>query len=222
MVVSPKTIISTISVNLAIEAVDSTYELLTQSASNYREQNIYPIFTSKGYELVLLSGALARQSYAAAAAVKPGVAFLTGVSHGTYTTFTGDFNEPVFAVGGYSENEVQNKIVHFLSCGTAKILGPDFVANGCQAFIGYDENFIFDPPSANTFFECDGQIDIGLADGLTVAEAVGSAKALFNQRIQEFQAAGNHVAAGALEFNLAHLRSPLDGSQWGSPGAKLS
>lgn len=201
-------------------AIDSNFEDLTQAASIYREQHVYPYLESKGYHVNLLQGSQVDYDSVKEAASDPPVVLVTGVSHGTPDAFTGYFGVPVLKVGEYAPAEVNGKIIHFLSCGTAKILGRDVVyTGGCRAFFGYDQPFFLDlDDSANFFFECDGEIDRALADGLNAADAVARAKALFNQRIQEL--AGNPSAA-RLEFDCAHLKSPSDDRQWGDPTAKL-
>jgi len=203
-------------------AIDSSDATDTQAASSYREGNVYPYLESKGFAMSPFFGPLARRGFVAPAAASPGVTLLTGAGHGTYTSFIGFNFEPVYAVDAYATPEVSGKIAHFLSCDNALYLGPNFVKNGCLAYIGYDDNFTFDPDSADIFFKCDGQIDCGLADGLTVGDAVGRAKDAFNQAIADLQAQGNTYAASVLTVNLSHLRSPLDGSQWGRADAKLS
>lgn len=202
-------------------AIDSSYATDIQAASSYRERNVYPYLQSKGFTLSPFFGPLARRGFVAPAAASPGVTLLTGAGHGTYTSFVGFNLEPIYATGGYAAAEVSGRIAHFLSCENALQLGPDFVRNGCLAYIGYDENFTFDPDSADIFFNCDGEIDRGLADGLTVGDAVGRARNLFNQTIADLNASGNIRAASILTVNLSHLRSPLDGSQWGDSDARL-
>lgn len=193
-------------------AIDSNYATDIAAASAYREQNIYPYLQGKGYSLEQFFGPSARRGLVAGSDQDPEVKLLTGVGHGTSTSFMGYNFEDIYAVGSYGKGEVAGKIAHFLSCNTASQLGPDFVSNGCLAFIGYDDNFMFDPNSADVFFECDGEIDRALADGLNVGDAMARAKALFTQRIGEL---GNTYAGSMLATNLACLRSPVDGSQWG-------
>ncbi len=126
--------------------------------------------------------------------------------------------EPRYSVGAYEPGEVRGKIAHFLTCYSALQLGPDFVKNGCVAYIGYDDQFVFDPGSADVFFECDGEIDRALADGLTVGDALARSKAMFAQRIEQL---GDTLAASQLAFNLAHLCSPVDNPKWGDAQARL-
>jgi hypothetical protein len=202
-------------------AIDSSYATDIQAASSYREAKIYPYLQSKGFNLSPFFGPLARRGFVAPVAASPGVSLLTGAGHGTYSSFLGFNLEPIYAISGYAAAEVSGKIAHFLSCENAFQLGPDFVRNGCVAYVGYDENFAFDPDFADLFFNCDGEIDRGLADGLSVGDAVGRSKNLFAQTIADLNASGNTRAASILTVNLTHLRSPLDGPQWGDSDAKL-
>jgi hypothetical protein len=202
-------------------AIDSSYAADIQAASSYREKYVYPVYQSKGFAMSPFFGPLARRGFVAPAAMAQGVSLLTGAGHGTYSSFIGFNFETIYAVDGYSPQEVSGKIVHFLSCENAQQLGPNFVQNGCLAFIGYDENFTFDPDSPDSFFKCDAQIDDGLANGLKVGDAVAQAVDLFRQTIADLRAQGNARTASMLEVNLSHLRSPLDGSQWGDPDAVL-
>jgi hypothetical protein len=206
----------------AFIAIDSYNANDIRAISDYLETNVYPYLQSKGSTMQKFFGPLARPEYVAQAAADPSVVLLTGGGHGTYNAFLGFHTQPVFAVGAYTPAEVNGKIVHFLSCENAKELGPDFVRNGCLAYVGYDENFVFDPTDANRFFDCDAEFLRGLADGLTVGDAVVRAKNRFTDIINELKAQGATDSANLLEYNLLHLRSPLDGPQWGSSTARLT
>src|SRR5580700_2639990 len=154
---------------LAIDSYDASD---IASISAYLEANVYPYLQSRGFTMQSFFGPLARPEYVAPAASQAGVTLLTGGGHGNYDAFLGFHGQPVFAVHAYTAAEVSGKIAHFLSCETGKQLGPDFVSNGCLAYVGYDENFVFDPTDADRFFNCDGEFLRGLADGLTVGQAV--------------------------------------------------
>jgi hypothetical protein len=202
-------------------AIDSNFEAVTRAAFNYRQQNVYPYVEGKGFAVVRCQGPLARRHYVAPEAGRPNVAYMTGVGHGSYDTYTGDYYDPIFRVGHYTQEEANGKIVHFLSCQTARTLGPDFVRQGCRAFFGYDENFTFVMADAAAFFECDSAIDRAFADGMTAAQVYDHVGTLYNQRIADLRAAGKLYSAATLEFDRDHLRAPASGSQWGDPKAKL-
>ena len=204
-------------------AIDS-YDSDIAGISSYLEGNVYPYLQSKGFALSRFFGPAAISAYVGPAATDAAVTLLTGAGHGTYTSFAG-YGENVFAVGSYAPEQVRGKIAHFVSCENAQKLGPDFVENGCLAFIGYDENFTFNSAFGDSFFSCDAEILLALADGLTVADAVTRAKNLYAQTIADLLARGDAAALDAahrLQYNLQHLRSPIDGPLWGSGDAKLS
>src|SRR5207249_2313497 len=120
-------------------------------------------------------------------AQQPGVAYLTGVGHGFPASYTGHYYDPIFPVGNYSAAEARGKIAHFLSCETARDLGPDFVKNGCLAYFGYDEDFVFTTAEQEVFFECDSAIDRAFAEGSNAAQVYDRVKALFTQRAADFR-----------------------------------
>jgi hypothetical protein len=156
-------------------------------------------------------------------AKKPEVEYLTGVGHGAYNRYTGDHGNVVFQVANYHPDEVKGKIVHFLSCQTARELGPDFVQNGCCAYFGYDENFTFQMAEKDTFFECDSEVDKAFADGLSASQVYNRVKRLYDQRIAELRTAGKFNVAATLAFDRDRLRCPSSGgANWGDPNARLS
>ena len=83
--------------------------------------------------------------------------------------------------------------MHFSSCETAANLGPDFVKNGCLAFFGYDEDFVFTMADRDIFFECDSEIDLAFADGLTAAEVYDRVGKLFAKRVADFRVQGKYT-----------------------------
>jgi len=216
----------TFTVAVSVLGIDSNFEPATLAAFQYREKNVYPSIASKGFAINKCQGPMAKRIYVAPKAKQPGVVYLTGVGHGSYTTYTGQYYTPVFQVGNYSADEAKDKIVHFLSCETARDLGPDFVKNGCLAYFGYDEDFVFIPADQDVFFECDSEIDRAFADGLTAAQVYDRVKTRFAQRAADFRASGNQNAAATLELDFDRLRCPSSppppsGNAWGDVNAKL-
>ena len=201
-------------------AIDSDYEDLSKAASNYREQNVYGRLRDKGYlAKAILNGSQCQREAVASLATDRSVVYITGTGHGTDTQFAGYQKLDVYSVGNYEPDEVRDKIVHLVSCNCATGLGVDFVKNGCRAFFGYDAGFVFDLAASGIFFECDGQIDIALAAGQTVAQADAAARALFQKRADE---ATDPRIAAYLKFNLAHLCSPVVDAKWGQADATLN
>lgn len=214
-----------VSLELKVTAlgIDSNYEPVTRAAFQYREEHVYPYLQAKGFTVKKLQGPLARRHYVAAEAKKAEVEYLTGVGHGSYNLYTGDHGNVLYRSGDYHPDEVRGKIVHFLSCQTARDLGPDFVRNGCRAYFGYDENFTFQMAEKDTFFECDSEIDRAFAEGLSAAQVDERVRGLYDRRIADLRAAGKLYVAATLEFDRDHLRCPSSGgADWGDPEAKLS
>lgn len=208
-------------VDLVILAVDAAFEIVTQTGFNYRQEKVYPLLQGKGFAIKRCQETMARRIYAAREARKPHVVYITGVGHGAYDSFTGHFYDPIFSVGNYSPEESNGKIVHFISCETARDLGPDFVAHGCRAYFGYDEDFTFLLDIADIFFECDSEIDHAFAEGLNAGQVYERVKALFDKHIAALRAKGDDYKAATLEFDRDHLRAPSSGAQWGDLNAQL-
>lgn len=214
----------TLTVPVSVLGIDANFEPATLAAYQYREKHVYPYLAAKGYSVDKCQGPMARRIYVAAKAQQPGVVHLTGVGHGSYTIYMGHYYDPIFEVGNYSSSEATGKIVHLLSCETARDLGPDFVKNGCAAYFGYDEDFVFTTADQDVFFECDSEIDRAFADGLTAAQVYDRVKTLFLQRAAGLRAQGKQTAAATLESDLDILRcpsSPPAPNAWGDPKAKL-
>jgi len=223
-------------VNVSALAIDSNHDDITQVAFNYREANVYPYLIASGLVVERYQGQLARRHFVSVAARKPNVEYLTGVGHGADDSFTGDQCNPIFTVGNYSAEEAERKIIHFLSCKTAVILGSDMVKHGCRAFFGYAEDFTVVMKNANIFFECDSKIDLAFADGMTAEEVYSEVKNLYNTRIEEYS--DQYIEAllngtelenitllkktfSWLTYNLRHLCSPCVDNRWGDTQATL-
>lgn len=72
--------------------------------------------------------------------ISPRLVFLNG--HGDYDLVTGQHNEALVKAG-VDDKCLAGKIIYALSCRSAKILGKVSVEHGTIAYIGYDEDFIF-------------------------------------------------------------------------------
>src|SRR6266851_1116868 len=91
--------------DLVVLAIDAAFEVITQAGFNYRQQNVYPYLQQKGFSIKRSQESLARRVYVAPEAVKPHVIYMTGVGHGGYDSYTGDFYDTIFSVGNYSPEE---------------------------------------------------------------------------------------------------------------------
>lgn len=211
----------TVEFKAIILGIDSNYESVTEAACRYRNEHVYPHMASKGFEVNLLQGKLARRPFFRKAAIDYGVEYITGVGHGYYDEFTGHWHATILKVDEYHPKEVSGKIIHLLSCRTGGELGPDLINNGAKAYFGYSENFKFTLKYADIFFECDAAIDKGLADGLTAEEVHEKVTALFQERIDDL-AEVNGVAAATLLYNLEMLCTPVIDAMFGDRNARLT
>jgi hypothetical protein len=205
-----------------ILAIDSNDEPSIQLAWEYRRNLIYPIMTNKGFSFIHAEGVYAKRWFVRMNAVKPEVVYMTGVGHGSPHEYTGQNRMPIFKKGRYLTKEVQNKVVHFLSCYTARILGPNFVRHGCKAFFGYSQAFIvWDRRYKEVYFRCDSEIDIAFAEGNTASQVHQRTVNLFKYLIEKFIIDGKYVVAAALQHNLECLCSPVTSPDWGDKEATI-
>ncbi len=211
-----------VELSLKVLAIDSNYEPVSKTAYDYRQQHVYPFLKNKGFEVVRCQGKLARRIYVAPEAVRQDIVYITGVGHGSYTTYAGDHYDPIFDKGHYQPDEAMNKIVHFLACQTAAQLGPDFVNNSCLAYFGYDENFTFAPDYADIFFQCDSEIDRAFAEGINAGDVYDRVIDLFNKKIEKLEDQGHDYAASTLEYDRDHLCAPSVDARWGDVNAKIN
>jgi hypothetical protein len=197
---------------------ENTTDGVTTPAANYRIAHVHKAFKDRGFNVISLEGVNNSRSNFHTNSMASRVVYIGGVGHGSYTTYTGNLNSPVLQVGGYDAAEVNGKVIHLLSCETARTLGPNTVTNGAKAFVGYDENFVFDWTNANLYWECDSQFDICMANGYSVQDAITSTYAKYNAAIASVP--GTSTAATLLsDKNL--LRSPVSGASWGSKTTRV-
>ncbi len=209
-------------------AIDANFDDETTRAFVYRSCHVYTIFKQKGYAVDNCQGPTAVRSDVQRVALRPGIVYITGSGHGTAAEFQGYYRNSVYATGSYRPEEVQGKIVHFLSCGSAERLGVEFQYNNCRAFFGYKGPYIYCADARNRFFECDSEIDRAFAEGLAASNVFERVMTLVEQRVTEFRAEGRPKAAETLATNFAYLRCPstppgigeLPGG-WGDPNARL-
>jgi hypothetical protein len=205
----------------AILGIESDWDPATHAGSEYRNTLVYPYFNGKNYPAVRLHGHDATRVNVVQKLKDPAIKYITGVGHGNADVFTGDNGSIVFKVGQYDKSEVRGKIVHFLSCVTAKKLGPDFVKNGCKAYFGYEEPFAFNDHYKEVFFRCDAEIDLAIADKLPALEVHARAEKMFKQAVNLLNDEGQFYIAAMLQTDLNILRSPVYGTSWGDPDAKI-
>src|SRR5579871_6014959 len=152
--------------NYKVLAVNSTYDESTRSATEYRDDFLTELFNNSGFPVEELSGSSANKTQAQQAAMEPSVVYVTGVAHGESDAFTGDQGSNVFSTGDYDPAVTRGRILHFLACNTAALLGRNMAdpqGGGAKAFFGYKGLFSWPKESekkyADLFFDCDAEID---------------------------------------------------------------
>ena len=134
----------------------------------------------KGIKIYDLAGNRAnRETFTSYLKQNPLIIFFNG--HGDENSVTG-FNDEILIKLGDNEAVLKNKIAYSRSCRSAKILGHECVKNGCRAFIGYKEDFIFcisphlstkplEDKVAKLFLEPSNLIVVALLKGKSAQEA---------------------------------------------------
>jgi hypothetical protein len=214
-----------------VVAINSTWDANTENATKYREAFVQGLFAPPQFTLNELTGANANSQKAKAATVDSSVVYITGVCHGRSDTFTGDQDSPVFVSGAIDRATFGGKIVHFLACNTAALLGrniADANIGGAKAFFGYKGLFTWpaddDSQYADTFFDCDAEIDRALAAGLTAGTAMQQTLTLYANKIAFLKSKGDPTSlrvAALLEANRSILCGPIVDNEYGSSGATL-
>jgi len=116
---------------------------------------------------------------------KPKLIFLNG--HGNANTVTGDQNLPL--VDKFNVQILTGSIVYAFSCQSAKNLGPLAVSKGVNAYLGYDEDFVFlidekskpeQDQTAKNFLNPAMQITYSLINGKTPTSAHQDSQDAYN------------------------------------------
>ena len=109
------------------------------------------------------------------------VVLIMGIGHGTETQFFGYGDaETLYDPTKLPPSELKNRFVHLCACLTAVTLGGDFINAKCAAFIGYRGMITFGSDAVNTAIAvADAQIDLALAAGRSVSQAIQAAQSNF-------------------------------------------
>src|SRR5262245_32027843 len=201
-------------------AVDTLSDDLTIACFDARDARVYPHLAGQSVTLTRLTGPAATAE-AVIAGLTADIDLLTLSGHGLTDKILGQAGT-ILEAGRYPPPAVRAKIVHLLACDSGEVLGPDLVANGCKAFFGYREQFLFPAASPGDFLDCDGVIDRALADGFTAEEAFRLALRAFNRKIEELKQAGQAFRASMLRHNRDCLVAPSVDPKFGDPTAVLS
>lgn len=235
---SPKIRTRTLEMPVTVLAIDSNYDDLTKIIYNYRQTHVYPYLEDKGFSIERCQGKLARRHFVVDALGKFNVEYITGMGHGSNDTFMGDRGNPIFSIDEDGGNKYKGKIVHLLSCYTAIKLGVHLVKNGCLAFFGYDIpfNYICDCVEAKVLLECDAEIDLAFAEGLSSKEVFQRVDSHYETKIREYkekirQARLNNEdetniwnlknIVKFLKVHRNHLCCPSVDKRWGSMEAQI-
>ena len=196
--------------NRALFCEDTT-DPVTTPIAKWRIKNIHPSFANRGFTVVALTGTDDTRTNFVPEAKNGLTAYISGVGHGNYNLYTGHSGNRILEIGQYDSAEVKSKAIHFLSCQTAKLLGPDTVKKGAKAYAGYDENFhfVWDDPSTPfvneflLFVRADATFDLQMAAGATAGQAFAATMQAFNAAIAQVP---NTAAASWLTYDRDHLR----------------
>lgn len=189
---------------------ENTTDNVTGPFATYRINNVHPVFATRGFTVTKLTGTDDDRVRFVPLAKNSLTGYIGGIGHGAYTLYTGHAGNRILEVGMYDPAEVGGKAMHFLSCQTARTLGPDTVANGARCYLGYDENFTFVWDDGGTpvnefllFAKADSIIDITMANGGTAQQAYDAAVQAFNAGMAQVPGS---AAATWLKYDRDHLR----------------
>ncbi len=206
---------------MIVVAIDADDDDVVAACLAYRRTHVYPALEGRGFTMRAFTAGDARRPVVGRALAAPDVVLVSASGHGTPEQFTGQAREALLQIGAYDPAEPSGKIIHLLACFTGQALGPDLVANGCDAFFGYDTAFVFPLGNPAVFLECDAVIDREIAAGCTARAVYERAHRAFTIRIQQLLAAKQPYLAAILEYNRDHLCAPSTDPRWGDPDATI-
>ena len=189
---------------------ENTTDGVTTPIANWRIANVHPEFKKRGFTVVALTGTEDVRANFVPSAKNMLTTYIGGVGHGNYDLYTGHWGDHILEIGHYDSAEVKHKVLHFLSCRTARDLGPDAVISGAEAYVGYDENFTFVWDDSTTpvnefllFIQSDATFDLNMAAGVNAGQAFKATKQAFNAAIAQVP---NTAAATWLTYDRDHIK----------------
>jgi hypothetical protein len=196
---------------------ENTTDAVTTPFANYRIANVHPVFQARGFGVIVLQGVEDVRANFVPKAKGALTVYIGGIGHGNYDVYTGHWGDHILHIGDYDATEVKGKAIHFLSCRTARDLGPDTVANAANCYTGYTENFVLvwddgTTPAVNEFelfARSDSTFDLAMVNGATALEAHKATIQAFNAAIAEVP---NTVAATWLAWDRDHFKLHGDGA----------
>jgi len=125
--------------------------------------------------------------------------------HGSDGTIAGH-NDEILIKTPDDLDLLKSKIVHSLSCNSAKKLGKEAVENGATSYVGYENDFIFffdknkaSRPLEDTFakpvFEAANQISLSLIKGNNIAESFIKSQKTYEKWINYYRLHGELLEA---------------------------
>lgn len=174
---------------------------------------------AKGFQLLDLKEARANRKEFESLIKSNNPSLVLFYGHGSSDKVGGHNNEALIEAGD-NESILKLKIVHALSCKSAKVLGPKSIDSGALAYIGYDEDFIFccipekisrplEDKLASFFLNPPEILIKSLLKGNSVGISVGRAKRLFKSNVQQLLTIENskyNYAIPYLLWNMDHLK----------------
>lgn len=146
-----------------------------------------------GFSVIDLSKkrANAREFISVLMKVKPKLIVING--HGNESSVAG-YNNEILLDTGSDLKLLKNKLVYARSCSSAKKLGKKTITEGCLAYIGYNDDFVFminedkitkplEDKTAGLFLEPANYLVILLLKGHTVYESNQRSKEKYKQNI---------------------------------------
>ena len=125
--------------------------------------------------------------------------------HGSDETLTGH-NDEILIKTPDDISLLKSKIVHSLSCSSAKKLGKDAVEKGATTYIGYENDFIFffdknktarplEDKIATPIFEAANQIPLAIIKGNNASEAFVRSQKTYEKWINHYRLHGELLEA---------------------------
>lgn len=224
---------------IKVLAIDSDYDWITGSVMNHRETYVYSHINANFIRCQVDKAT--REEVLSKIGPNGSdidIKYITGSGHGSgegnifygqVQITDGNSNEEIIwrkrcpLLGGpqYKKEEVENRIVHLLSCATADVLGPDMVDKGCLAFFGYSEDFWAREETIELCVYADSEIDLAFLDGenaeivylRTVIAYIIAQIILVREDLFDF--------AAEIQHNLDYLKCPHHDEKWGDKRARL-
>lgn len=153
--------------------------------------------------------------------------YISGAGHGHYSKFLGYGNKEIWNAGN-DLTHLSGKIIHLLSCNTGASLGRSMVTQGCRAFWGYTETFVFlhqeeddapqnleDDESAGDALRMDCLIDQEILNGSSASVVYKSVQDYVRSICPNLPTYRRY----AVISNYRHLVCPM--TIWGDPKATI-